>query len=99
MDIETGLYTAGYAGVYEVTWSLAAYDDHDHTNPHIHLYKNNLQMPESILSGASSSPVNDHGSRTMFLRLDQFDQIYLNCEHCFWVRNINFCVALVQPDP
>ena len=99
MDIETGVYTAGYAGVYEVTWSLAAYDDHDHANPHIYLYKNNLQMPESVLWGSSVSPVNDHGSRTMFLRLDQFDQIYLNCENCFIVHNINFCIALVQPDP
>ena len=99
MDIETGAYTAGYGGVYEVTWSLVAWDDSSHTDSYIYLYKNSLQMPESILSAASSSSALDYSSRTMYMRLDQFDQIYLNCEHCFEVSRINFCVALVQPDP
>ena len=99
MDIETGIYTAGHGGVYEVTWSLVAWDDSSYTDPHIYLYKNFLQMPESILYSASASSAWDYSSITMYMRLDQFDQIYLNCEHCYDVKNVNFCVALVQPDP
>ena len=100
MDIDTGVYTAGYGGVYEVTWSLSTDDDPSHSNSEIYLYKNFLQMPESILWGAGyGSTSHDFSSRTMYMRLDQFDQIYLNCENCFLVRHINFCVSLVQPDP
>ena len=100
MDIDTGVYTAGYGGVYEVTWSLSTDDDSSHSNSEIYLYKNFLQMPESILWGAGyGSTSHDFSSRTMYMRLDQFDQIYLNCENCWLVRTINLCVALVQPDP
>ena len=47
MDIETGVYTAGYGEVYKVTWSMSGYDSG--SRGYIHLYKNFLQMPESIL--------------------------------------------------
>ena len=97
MDIETGVFTAGYGEDYKVTWSLSGYDSG--SRGYIHLYKNFLQMPESILWSLSSGAANDFSSRKMFMRLDQFDQIYLNCENCFLVRHINFCVSLVQPDP
>merc|ERR1712066_557387 len=95
LDVETGLYTAGHAGVYQVTWSLDAWD----SLSYIYLYKNDHQMPESLLYGGTAGSGNDFSSRTMYMRLDLLDQIYLYCEHCYDVRRINFCVALVQPDP
>ena len=38
-------------------------------------------------------------SRSIFLRLDQFDRLYLHCEPCENQHAINFCIALVNPDP
>ena len=56
-------------------------------------------MPESILWGAGyGSTSHDFSSRTMYMRLDQFDQIYLNCENCFLVRHINLYNPIPIPD-
>ena len=57
LDIETGVFTAGYGEDYKVTWNLSGYDSG--SRGYIHLYKNFLQMPESILWSLSSGAAND----------------------------------------
>ena len=100
MDIETGEYTAGHGGVYQISWSISSWDDIYIADYRVYLYKNSMQIPETALSlHISGYNVYETSSRSIFLRLDQFDRLYLHCEPCENQHAINFCIALVRPDP
>ena len=50
MNIETGVFTAGYGGVYLISWSITASDTTDTADMEVYLYKNSMQIPETALS-------------------------------------------------
>ena len=84
MDIETGEYTAGHGGVYQISWSISSWDDIYIlliTYRVYRVYKNSMQIPATALSlHISGHNVYETSSRSIFLRLDQFDKLYLHCE-------------------
>ena len=50
--------------------------------------------------GAASliSEICETSGRSIYLRLDKFDQLYLHCEPCPAISYINFYVSLAHPD-
>jgi len=102
LDINTGVFTAGCAGTYAVTWSLTASDDHGDHYTHIHLRKNGAIIDESRHSSyytGTSGLVFDQGGRTMWLHLDRGEYVDLYCSDCSaGIYHTTFCVSLGQWD-
>ena len=48
LDINSGIFTSQFRGVYEVSWSVVGWDSNfsptDHTVSAIYLYKNNVEI-------------------------------------------------------
>ena len=44
LDIDTGIFTSQYRGVYEISWSLIGRDENTHVSSAISLYKNNVKL-------------------------------------------------------
>ena len=55
LDIDTGIFTSQYRGVYEISWSLIGRDEDTHVSSGISLYKNHVKLQAT---GTSSSPLN-----------------------------------------
>ena len=99
MNIETGVFTAGYGGVYQISWSINAVDHTAIDDMTVYLYKNSMQIPETILKTIITGyTVRETSGRSIYLRLDEFDQLYLHCEPCPAISYINFCVSLAHLD-
>ena len=102
LDISTGVFSCQVPGVYQVTVSLNAHDNTEHTSSFINLFKNGEMTEESyIYSSTGGDGYNwsyEMAARTMFFRLSQGDQVYLYCENCFDIQFINICFKLDSPD-
>ena len=100
LDIETGVFTSQYSGVYEISWSLIGRDENTNVSSEISLYKNHVKILESYqdtyFSGASGI-VQETGGRQMYVELNLGDTLHLHCNECFIVSVIHFCVKLDYP--
>ena len=87
---------------YQVTVSLNAHDNTEHTSSFINLFKNGEMTEESYIYSATGGDGDnwsyEMAARTMFFRLVQGDQVYLYCENCFDIQFINICFKLDTKD-
>ena len=80
LDISTGIFTAGYPGVYTVTWSLNVWWGGGDHRTYIDLLKNGKEIQEA--EHESSGAANEQGGRTLILHLDRGDTLALYCTDC-----------------
>ena len=85
------MFSCQVPGVYQVTVSLNAHDNTEHTSSFISLFY-------SSTGGDGYNWSYEMAARTMFFRLSQGDQVYLYCENCFDIQFINICFKLDAPD-
>ena len=85
LDIRSGVFTCKVPGVYQVTFSLNAHDNTEHTSSFVNLYKNDNMIEESYIYSSFGGDNYNWGyemsARTMFVKLDLGDQVYLYCEN------------------
>ena len=100
LDIETGVFTAGWPGSYTITWSLRAANDAGEEVVNIHLRKNGQTIPDSWHSSyCGSKNVGDQGGRTLVLHLETGDTLDLFCNDCSaGIFYPTFCVSLTTFD-
>merc|ERR1711936_1283248 len=100
LNIETGIFTSGWAGTYTVTWSL--FTENSGHAVLIYLRKNGETIPESLHNSrytGLSGYIRDQGGRTLLLHLERGDTLYLYCDSCFeGVSHVTFCVTMSSFD-
>ena len=101
LNFTSGVFTCQVPGVYQVTVSLNAHDNTEHTSSFINLYQNGVMMEESYLYSSFGGDNYNWGyemaARTVFLSLEQGDTVYLYCENCFDIQFVNICFKLDWP--
>jgi len=100
LDKNTGIWTAGDSGLYQVTWSLINWVDSSAQN-RIYLYKNNGRIDESQLYSTSVGYIYEQGGRTLVLDLQKNDRLHLRTSHFSGngAYDITFCVHLISAAP
>ena len=102
IDISSGSFTAGYPGIYQVSWSLYAADLVKCSEMiKIYLRKNKEVIKESIHISeyvdheGSETEVREQGGVTLLLHLVRGDSLDLWCENCnSGINNVMFCISL-----
>jgi len=101
LDRSSGLWTAGCAGVYQVSWSVQMSVRRYETN-RIYLYRNGIRVAESYHnayngdSDSSSSYTDEVGGRTMLLSLKKGSTLALRLDtYQETIYHIVFCVNLL----
>ena len=99
LDTRTGMFTAGRAGTFTVTWSLRTDDDEWDELMRVYLRKNQYIIQESLHQSGSAVSSEDQGGRTLLLHLAEGETVDLYCVDCSaWVYSITFCVSLSTYD-
>merc|ERR1712064_20432 len=80
MDISTGVFTVGrgFSGVWSITFSIYSYSKDVQGND-VFLYLNGLRIEESryYTYNDNSGYVGSQGGRTLYMRLEEGDQVTL----------------------
>merc|ERR1719348_1455101 len=102
IDIDTGLYTAGYPGTYTISYDLWAGDDTGEKERKLFLRKNGESIRESqhLSFYDQSGRIEEQGGRTLITHLARGDTVDIFCEDCSGgVNDVLFCIELSQFDP
>ena len=105
LDLETGVFTSQYPGVYMASWTFQSKDsiysgDEEYKESNaIYLYKNGQRIDETYVGTFDSNgEIRETGGRMLFIRLEVGDTLHIQCDYCVDIRNIIFCVKLDKPD-
>merc|ERR1711990_736770 len=106
LDLESGLFTAGWGGTYQVTWSLQNSDHNNEKSQGLQLLRNGESVPEVYFytqytdnSATKDEAIYQMTERNIYQRLEVGDSLALSCtEDCHHMYWINFCVKLDRPD-
>ena len=100
LDIASGIFTAPLAGVFSVTWDLAADNDGGNHLFNVFLRHNGVTMDDtqhqSYFDGTSFYLV-EQGGRTVSVQLRKADTLELWCENCSaGIFFTTMCISLQQ---
>ena len=108
LNIDTGVFTVGFSGVYTITYSLMSNQKGGlfslYNEVYLYLnnsiYLNNGKIEESFhkTSNLNSNAVFSLGSRTLYMRLEEGDQVTLRTGKIYELAYITVCFELSQFD-
>merc|ERR1712037_145840 len=100
LDLDSGIFTCFTTGYYTVSFSAYASVGNAHGSPFLYLYKNDVQLPESIWVFGSDA-LNDignigvTGSRILILHMDAGDTLELRLTGGTFISLITFNIELI----
>ena len=100
LDINTGVFTVGYAGTWEISYTMRSGQDPGTANE-AWLYINGEQIEESRHNSFyydSEGHMASLGSRSLYMRLESGDTITLRTGDIHGLDDITLCFNLAQFD-
>jgi len=102
LDIGTGVWTAGDAGLFQVSWDMRNIVGSSEQND-FYLYKNDVRMDESLHESyyiGSEGYIGDQGGRTLVLDLEKNDRLHLGTDYFNGAAySITFCINMISAAP
>ena len=101
LDTNTGVFTAGYPGIWSITFTMRSFKPKTGVRNMAWLYLNGEKIEETLhltYYSGSKGYVGSQGSRTIFLQLNQGDEVTLRTGEIYSLSYITLCFELAHFD-